>query len=367
MTIMETNRYISDLAIHPGEFLEETLEAIGMSQAELSDRLGRPVQAINEIIKGKKSVTPTTALELEDVLGIPSHIWIGLESEYQIIIAKQAELKQMEEESALLPKFPYADLVKLGFVQARRSAVEKVEELRRLLGVAKLGQIGYVKAYQPAFRVSNHKEVSHEAIATWIQVGRVRAKEIETKPFDKKKLKASLPLLKEFMNLDSIKDSISRIKETLAECGVAFVMLPHFAKTRVNGATFWLEDNSKAVVLMSIRGSYSDIFWFSFFHEIGHILLHNKREIFLEDGCNDPSLQKQENEADAFAKDFLIPQTNFDQFLKEQNFSRTAVQEFSKQMKIKDSIVVGRLMHEKIILFSDFKLNALRDKYQWEN
>ncbi|MDO9303995.1 MAG: HigA family addiction module antitoxin [Sulfuricurvum sp.] len=364
---METNRYISDLAIHPGEFLEETLEAISMSQAELSNRLGRPLQAINEIIKGKKSITPTTALELEDVLGIPSHIWIGLESEYQIVIAKQAELKQMEEESALLPQFPYAELVKFGFVQATRSAVEKVDELKRFFSVAKLGQLEYVKAYQPAFRVSNHKEVSHEAIATWIQAGRIRAKDINTKPFDKKKLKESLLPLKDLMNLENIKDSIDQITKILAECGVAFVMLPHFPKTRVNGATFWLEDNTKAVVLMSIRGSYSDIFWFSFFHELGHILLHNKREVFLEDGYNDPSLQKQEDEANDFAKDFLISQPLFDQFVEKQDFNRKAVQEFSKQIGVKDSIVVGRLMHEKIILFSDYKLNALRDKYQWEN
>lgn len=364
---METNIYHSDLAIHPGEFLEETLDAIGMSQAELSNRLGRPVQAINEIIKGKKSVTPATALELEDVLGVPSHIWIGLESEYQIVMAKQAELKQMEEESALLPKFPYADLVKLGFVKATRSAVEKVEELKGFFSVAKLGQIEHVKAYQPAFRVSNHKEVSHEAIATWIQAGRIRAKEIETKSFDKKKLKEALPLLKELMNLESIAESIMQIKTVLAECGVAFVLLPHFPKTRVHGATFWLDENSKAVVLMSIRGRYSDIFWFSFFHEIGHILLHNKREVFLEDGYNDPSLQKQEDEANTFAGEFLIPQANYDRFVQERDFSRTSIQKFSKQMGVKDSIVVGRLMHDELISFNDYRLNGLRDKYQWEN
>lgn len=135
---MMTNTYISDLAIHAGEFLEETLEEIGMTQAELANRLGRPLQAINEIIKGKKSITSTTALELEDVLGIPSHIWIGLETEYQIVIARQEELKQMEEESKFLKNFPYADLVKIGFVKATNIAVEKVDELKRFFSVAKL-------------------------------------------------------------------------------------------------------------------------------------------------------------------------------------------------------------------------------------
>ena len=71
---MATNIYTSDLAIHPGEFLQETIEDIGMTQAELAKRLGRPIQAVNEIIKGKKRIEPETALELEDVLGIPSNI-----------------------------------------------------------------------------------------------------------------------------------------------------------------------------------------------------------------------------------------------------------------------------------------------------
>ena len=363
---METNIYQSDLAIHPGEYLEEIIEDLGMSQSELSNRLGRPVQAINEIIKGKKSITSVTALELEDVLGVPSHIWIGLESEYQIVLAKQEEFKQMEEESKLVPDFPYADLVKLNFVKATRKAVERVDELKRFFNVAKLVQIQHVKAYQPAFRVSNHNNISHEAIATWIQAGMIKAKAIESKVFDKKKLKEYLPRLKDLMNLDDINKCIINMQALLAECGVAFVMLPHFKRTRVNGATFWLDDKNKAVVMMSIRGGYSDIFWFSFFHEIAHILLHNKREIFLEDGCDDPALEKQENEANEFSKDFLIPRKDFEKFVEENNFTKARILEFTNELNIKPSILIGRLMHEKLIPFNDFRLNGLRDQYKWK-
>lgn len=361
---METN-YISDLAIHPGELLEETLEDIGMSQAELADRMGRPKQMINEIIKGKKSITSTTALELEDVLGIPSHIWLGLEGEYQIVKAKAKELKQMEEESKMIPRFPYAELAKLGFVKVTRKAVEKVEELKKFFGVAKLAQISQVKAYQPAFRVSDHTSVSHEAIATWIQAGRLEAAKIKTETFDKKRLKASLPEMKALMLRKDINQSIEGIREILSRCGVAFVMLPHFKKTRVNGATFWVDERSKAVIVMSLKGSYSDIFWFSLFHEIAHILLHDKREVFLEDGCNDPALQQQEEEADRFAKDFLIPQKRFDAFVKENHFTQQSVKSFAAELEIKPSIVVGRLMHEKIVGFDNYTLNSLRDKYKW--
>ncbi|WP_294956922.1 HigA family addiction module antitoxin [Sulfurovum sp.] len=361
---METN-YQSDLAIHPGEYLEEILEDIGMSQAELSNRIGRPKQAINEIIKGKKSITSTTALELEDVLGVPSHIWLGLESEYQIVLAKAEELKQMEEESKLIPNFPYAELAKLGFVKATRKAIEKVEELKKFFGVAKLVQISQVKAYQPAFRVSDHKSVSHEAIATWIQAGRMKASKIETESFDKKKLKSLLTDIKDLMNLEEINKTMDGIQKILASCGVAFVMLPHFKKTKVNGATFWVDDRNKAVIVMSLKGSYSDMFWFSLFHEIAHILLHDKREVFLEDGCNDSALKQQENEADQFARDFLIPDNKFDSFVNEGSFTKQSVQSFASELEIKPSIVVGRLMHEKIIGFNNYQLNSLRDRYKW--
>jgi HTH-type transcriptional regulator/antitoxin HigA len=362
---METNIYHSDLAVHPGEFLEEVLEDIGMSQAELSNRIGRPAQAINEIIKGKKSITSKTALELEDVLKVPAHIWVGLESEYQVVKAKAEEQEQMQEETKLLVNFPYADLVKLEFVKQTRKAIEKVDELKRFFGVAKLVQIQAVKAYQPAFRVSNHNSVSHEAIATWIQAGRLKAKEIETAPFDKSRLKALLPKIKKTMNLKDINEAMDEIRTLLASCGVAFVILPHFKKTKVNGATFWLDGKDKAVILMTIRGAYSDIFWFSLFHEIGHIVLHQKREVFLEDGYSDPALQKQEDEANEFARDFLIPREQLELFIKKNIFSKKSILHFAKQLGVKPSIVVGRLMHEKIVSYSDYKLVALRDKYKW--
>jgi len=362
---MMTNRYISDLAIHAGEFLEETLEEIRMTQAELANRLGRPLQAINEIIKGKKSITPETALELEDVLGIPSHIWIGLESEYQMVIARQEELKQMQEESRFVTNFPYSDLIKLGFVNATKIAVEKVDELKRFFSVAKLAQIPQVKAYQPAFRVATKDNISHEAIATWIQVARLKAKDIKTDTFDKKKLKDNLPKIKSSMNLD-IKEALKEIQKILNSCGITLVLLPHFKNTKLHGATFWLDNEKKAVIAMTLRGSYSDIFWFSLFHEIGHILLHPKREMFLEDDYKDEKYKKQEDEADKFASDILINDKEFKKFLSKNNFSQSNVISFAKQLEIKPSIIIGRLMHDKIIPFHDYQLSQLRDMYKWK-
>jgi HTH-type transcriptional regulator/antitoxin HigA len=359
---MITNTYNSDLAIHPGEFLEETLGAVGMTQAELSNRLGMPVQTINEIIKGKKSITSTTALELEYVLDVPSHIWLGLENQYQIVLAKQKELECMKMEIKLVSKFSYADLVKNEFVKATRKPIERVNELKRFFEVKKLAQIPQVKAYQPAFRVSSG-DISHEVIASWLQAARIKAKDIEVKVFDKKRLEEKLLEIKSLMTLEYISEAVKEIQKVLNSCGIALVLLPHFKKTKIHGATFWL-DNKKAVIAMTLKGSFSDLFWFSFFHEVGHILLHPKREVFLEDGCIDPKLQKQEDEANKFAKDLLINDDDFNKFISF-GISKAGVIEFAKQQGVKPSIVVGRLMHKNIINYNDYQLSPLRDRYKW--
>jgi HTH-type transcriptional regulator/antitoxin HigA len=141
--------------------------------------------------------------------------------------------------------------------------------------------------------------------------------------------------------------------------------LPHFKKTKINGATFWLDDKSKAVVALSLKGSYADIFWFSLFHELAHLLLHDKREIFLEDGYDDPALEKQEEEADCFARDFLIDPTVFEKFIDKNHFSKDAVEVFAKECDVLPSIVVGRLMHEKLVRYNNIYLNGLRIRYKW--
>ena len=80
----KTNAY-PDIAIHPGEYLAEEIEARGISQRELAKRMGRPANTINEIIKGKKSITAETALQLEEVMSeIPARFWLNMETDYQL-------------------------------------------------------------------------------------------------------------------------------------------------------------------------------------------------------------------------------------------------------------------------------------------
>jgi HTH-type transcriptional regulator/antitoxin HigA len=87
---MAVKRVWPDVAIPPGEALAEEIEARGLSQAELARRMGRPVQAVNEIVRGKKAITAATALDLEDALGVSALFWLRLEAAYQLNRARLA-------------------------------------------------------------------------------------------------------------------------------------------------------------------------------------------------------------------------------------------------------------------------------------
>lgn len=352
----------SDLAIPPGEFLLEVASELGMSQADLARRMGRPAQAINEMIKGEKAITPETALQLEQVLNVPAHIWTGLEAEYQLVLARGHETKSVTHEVHLLGRFPYTEMARFNWVKSCRDNIDRVKELRRFFGVASLSNLDGVKAYAPAFRQAPRLQCSAEALAAWLRAGELEARGIEAKRYDQKSLMAELPNIRRFSN-SSPKMFLPQLSSSLAKCGIAFILHPHLPKTYVNGATFWLTPD-KAVLMMSIRGSWADIFWFSLFHEIGHILLHDKRHMFLENREEDPQWKKQENEADTFAREALIPQTVYDRFIKRGAFTAHAINALAKELEIAPGIVVGRLQHDGHVARSHH--HGLRERYKWE-
>jgi HTH-type transcriptional regulator/antitoxin HigA len=150
----------------------------------------------------------------------------------------------------------------------------------------------------------------------------------------------------------------------MAGAGVVLVLVPHLSKTYAHGATFWLS-RDKAVIMLTLRGSWADIFWFSLFHELGHILLHlSKQEVILESDEVEPENQAHEREADQFAADTLIPSEAYKNFVESGSFYRGDIQRFASQVGIDAGIVVGRLQHDGYIQNSWH--NQLRSRYEWK-
>jgi HTH-type transcriptional regulator/antitoxin HigA len=343
-----------DVAIPPGELLAEALRSKGLSQTELAKRTGRPIQAVNEIIKGKKAITPETAMELERVLGTPAYIWLNLERDYRYNRARLEDLRRLDAQVEEARAYPYAEMAKLGWVAATRDPIERVRELLKYFGVASLSTVPKVHAV--AYRKSQKRDASPEALAAWLRKGEIDAAEVKTKPFDARKLKASVARIRQMTQLPP-EEFQQALCDLCAECGVALVFVPHLPRTHANGAVRWL-DKDKALVQLSVLHRYDDIFWFSLFHELAHPLLHGKREVFVErpDGRKD----EKEQEADQFAADILIPPDAFERVRMLEPYSRARVQAFAREIGVTASIVVGRLHHEGLLPHTH--LNGLRTK-----
>lgn len=357
----------SDLPIPPGEYLEEILDDLGMTKRELAERLSRPAAKLSAMYKGDKAITPDTALQLEKVLGVPAHIWTGLESEYRLTLARLAQDKEEErlkDESGLTTAFCYGALAKLGLVKASRVGSVRVRELHRFLGVTSLRSIANVPRYGLAFRQASSvkKRPSQEALTAWLRIGEREAQATDCAVFDKARLGDSLTEIRS-MPSEAPERFLPRLRTLLYECGIALVLCHHFPKTYLNGATFWLVPE-KAVLMMTIRGKWSDIFWFSLFHEIGHLLLHGHREVFLEFETVAPERVQQEEQADHFAQDSLIPRESYRDFVHKGSFSPVSVRRFAERIDIHPGIVVGRLQNDERL--RHFQLNDLRSQYVWK-
>lgn len=357
---MTKDAYSPSIAIHPGKTLEDTILSLGISQVDLAQRAGLVPKTINEIIQRKSAITPETAMKLSAVLGTSASFWNNLQRQYEETVIRLDMERNLEKEVPLLSAFTcYRDLVKLNHVEETRNNKDKVFNLLNFFGVSSLKLLPSVQTV--AFRKAKNKNMSYECIAAWLRCGELEAQKISTDKFNRDKLVNAVNDLRKLTREDPETFSKNMVK-TCASCGVAVAFVPHFKNTYVHGMTRWL-DAEKAMVELSLRGSYDDIFWFTFFHELGHILKHGKKEQFVE--FNDKIKKKgKEVEADNFACNTLIPKHEYTKFITQQDFSDIAIRKFSKSLDISPSIVAGRLSHD----YDDWiKWRHLRKKLQFKN
>lgn len=347
-----------NIAIPPGEFLAETLESLGLTQAELARRAERPPQAINEIVRGTKEITPDTALQFERVLGVPAHIWTRLEADYRYIKARLEDQERLKQEVPAAKCYPYAVIARHGWVKRTHHPLDQVRELLGFFGVASLHQ---VHAHATAFRRSAKVAASPEALAAWLRQGEREGQEIATSAFSADRLRETLPEIRA-LTPQRPETFQARLTRLLADSGVAVVVIPELPRTGAHGATRWLRPE-KALVQLSVRYRWADIFWFSLFHELGHLLLHRRRVVFIE---KNGDKSREEREADQFAMDRLIPPTAYADFVaRGVHQSPSAVRAFAQQHGIAAGIVVGRLQHDRHVPHSH--LNDLRSRFVWRN
>lgn len=354
--------YYLDLLIHPGETLKEVLEDNGMSQKELAIRTGFTEKHISTVIQGKKGISGKFAQCLEYVFDIDASFWCNLQSEYDQEVIRFNEANNITQEeinilSNLKQIIEY--FIEKNMLEINDDKPAVVIKLRRILNVCNLTKIPQLTV-QGAFRASATSYVDPYVLCAWQKICELKMHNMDVeKSLNLELLKASIPQIKHLMfkEPNSMRTELVKI---FADCGIAFSIVRHFKGAPVQG--FIKEtDDGKLLLCVTLRQAFADIFWFTLFHEIGHILNGDVKKCL----C-DFDFQKDEAEkkADKFASDTLINEANIKKFLRVSDFSLDAIKAFALQEKVPPFIIIGRLQKEGVLDYS--KYNEIKVRYKWK-
>ena len=345
------NEFHPDYIVSPGEILEEVLESRNIKKNEFAERCGRSPKAISQIIAGKAPITPELAIRFNRVLGSSPTLWNNLEANYRLQLARKAEQEELRKRVEWAKEFPVIELVKRGFFEKPENDTDLVAKILDFFGVGSVAAWEQVHSrVSLRFRHSPSFESDPKALAAWLRIGKIKAEKIETKPYDEAEFRAALYVVRDTTEHGpEIFEPV--IKEECAKAGVAVVFEPEFKKVSLSGITRWLSKD-KALIMMSLRHKSDDHFWFTFFHEAAHVLLHSKKGIFIDDVKAGSQEGELEDEANQSATNFLIQPHDYREFVDEGDFSKLSIERFARSIGIAAGIVVGRLQRDEKIPYN---------------
>ena len=350
-------QWAPDWATHPGEHLAEYLEVFGWNQAEFARLAGLSTKLVSTIINGANPVTPETAIKIERVLGVKANIWVGLQANWDLFQAHQDE-KDSPSTKSWLSQFPIRELKARGCLPDTTDQGVLLDIILRLFG------IGTTAAYEEKVKglaVQHRQSKAHKSLPshvfTWLMLGEKRARELKLREYNPERFKQGLS---EIRSLTVAEPSVfePRMKEICSGAGVALIFEPPLSKTCLFGSARWIEGN-RAIIQMSLRMRSNDHFWWTFFHEAAHIVLHRGRN-FMDDenGVGDGA----EEEADQWAKELLVGQARFEALKALRPRSKEQIVSFAREINLHPGILVGMMQHERILPFTH--LNGLKARFE---
>lgn len=338
----------------PGEFIRDELEERSWTQADLAEILGRPVNAVNEIITGKKAITPETAKGLASAFGTTPEVWLNLESTYQLWKAKSGDEDAVALRAKLYSKAPIRDMVKRGWIESSRNPDVLGQELTRFFGIRHLDEDPLLLPH--AARKSSAYSETTPAQRAWLFRARQLAESVHAAHFNRRALSDLVPRLRECMLSP---EEIRVVPAILAEAGIRLLVVEPLPGTRIDGACLWL-DRRSPVVVVSMRYDRIDAFWFTLMHELAHVRREDGlREELPPDvnligegsGAERPPF---ESEADQIAAEALIPSRELDSFIARVGplYSKVKIRGFAALQGVHPGIVVGQLQYRREIDWS---------------
>jgi len=365
MTNTVQNEYYPNYVSPPGEILLETLEVIGMPQSELAKRINRPVKTVHEIIRGKAAITAEIALRLEQILSTPASFWLNGEQFYQEFLARFAKDQRLNSWVTWLNEIPVEEMMRRGWMPRCTDPSQQVFEALKFFGAScpDAWQAMFVECQMARYRQSATVQSHLGAVSAWLRQGELESQEIDyIAPYNTETFRDALSSLRA-LTTQPVSIFQQELVRLCANAGVAVVFVPELPNTNIWGATQWLASTEgKALIELTLGYQTDDHFWFTFFHEAGHILLHGEPQVFLE--IDDKDREKEEYEADTFASNMLVPRHQWQQFIAQGSYhSKVRIEEFAKEVGIAPGIVVGRLQHENLL--PENECNDLKRHLEW--
>lgn len=351
-----------NLISHPGDTLAELLNDYNMTQKELAVRLSCTPKHINEIIKGIKPISNALAVKLENVFPLKTSFWNNLQNIYDEQIEKlkiTESITQKEIDYFKDNKSVYNFLLNEKCVEPYSDITQGILNLRKFLQINNLLDIGKLLQINGAYRISHSDAVNELALACWLRMCDIYCDKVKTDEFKELNKRIIIEDIKTIRSLSCLKPNIfiNKLQEYFAKLGIAFVVLKNIRGAPVNGLI--KRKNNSISICLTIRGKDADKFWFTLFHEIGHLVISKIDKIYVDYERTNDDIEKQ---ADEFASQNLIDLDIYNKLISE-DFSKSSVLEAAKQMHILPSILVGRLQHDGYIRYNQY--NDLKTQYSW--
>lgn len=334
----------------PGAFIREELEERRWTQGDLASIMGRPVETVNRIVTGKLTITPETARGLSAAFGTSAELWLNLEAAYQLSQVRQDD-NTVARRARLFSIAPVKDMVKRGWIEPSNS-IDVMEQ--QLIRFFKLSSVDEEPCIAAAASKATTYTVTKPAQRAWYFRVKQIAAELDAKPYSKKRLDAALG---ELRALATHPREVRHVPRILADAGVRFVVVEHLPKTKIDGATLWLDKN-RPVIAISLRYDRIDGFWHTLAHELSHVLRRDALSLD-EDMISEtyeaiaakPELERLAAE---FAASFLVARDELDDFIQRVRplYSKKKIQGFAQRIGVHPGIVVGQLQHRQEIGYS---------------
>lgn len=348
--------YKDTVAFHPGYYIKEIVEESGLSQEEFAKRLDTTPKTLSVLIGGGQRLSADLALKLSRMLGTSAQYWLNLQSIFDAAQAEAEHDGELQREKEILKVLGYEYFRDNFHLPSLSRKVDKqVEQVRRFLGVASLTVLARPDL-ATSFRsegVANDGNTVIRANAM-VQIAANVTSGVKAPKFDRERLKQAAEFaLTQTSNHDGFLDLV---REEFFKAGVVLVILPNLRGSKTNGATKRL--NGRVMLMVNDRRMSADTFWFTLFHEIGHILAG---EFGVSVEGDEGAV---EDAADDYARNALIDESAYTEFVSEKCFSRDAIAKFARSIGRDAGIVLGRLQKDGYVRYGDPSLASLRTRYR---